>query len=301
MKNNKFIFLLIYGLGFFINEGVLAQNKVHLVPEFSFGIVADCQYNNVVGTTERKYSLSNSKLEKCVSHFNTMDLEYVIHLGDFIDRDFNNFEIVNPIYNGLKMPGYHVLGNHDFVVRDDLKKNVPQKMGLKSRYYDFEVKGWRFIVLDGNDISFHAYPQNSEKFNEASKYFTEHKVTSPKWNGALGSNQLNWLKEVLDNASKNKEKVILYCHFPIFPDDKHNLWNAPEIITLIENYTNVKAYINGHNHTGNYGSKNGIHYLTLRAMVDTNENSYMVVQVFKDYLQIIGYGREENRTLKIID
>lgn len=301
MKNNKFIFLLIFVLGFFINEGVLAQNKENLVPEFSFGIVADCQYNNVVGTTERKYSLSNSKLEKCVSHFNTMDLEYVIHLGDFIDRDFNNFEVVNPIYNGLKMPGYHVLGNHDFVVQDDLKKNVPQKMGLKSRYYDFEVKGWRFIVLDGNDISFHAYPQNIAKFNEASKYFTEHKVTSPKWNGALGSVQLNWLKEVLDNATKNKEKVVLYCHFPIFPDDKHNLWNAPEIITLIENYNNVKAYINGHNHTGNYGSKNGIHYLTLRAMVDTNENSYMVVQVFKDHLQIIGYGREENRTLKIID
>lgn len=76
--------------------------------EFSFGVIADCQYCNVQGTGVRKYSISHHKLEKCVTHFNTMDLKYVVHLGDFIDRDFKSFDIVSPIYTQLIMPKYHV-------------------------------------------------------------------------------------------------------------------------------------------------------------------------------------------------
>lgn len=298
MKFNSIIFYLItFGLGLLLNENVLAQKKESLQIDFSFGIVSDCQYSDVVGTAERKYSISNVKLEECVSHFNTMELEYVIHLGDFIDGKFKNFDVVNPIYNQLDAPKFHVLGNHDFAVKDEKKKDVPQKMGLPSRYYDFRIKGWRFIVLDGNDISFHAYPKDSDKFMEASKYYAEHKINSPKWNGAIGLTQLIWLKGVLEKASRNKEKVILYCHFPVFPENIHNLWNASEITSLIEDYPNVKAYINGHNHGGNYGVEKGVHYLTIKGMVDTNQSSYAVVQVYKDHLKIVGYGREDTRVL----
>ncbi len=132
--------------------------------QYAFGAIADCQYHDIKGNGVRKYSLSKSKLSNCVEKFNKMDLEYVVHLGDFIDRDFESFDVLNPIFNTLHMPKYHVLGNHDFSVKDDLKKDVPKKMGLTERYYDFYVKGWRFIVLDGNDISFHANPKNSEEW-----------------------------------------------------------------------------------------------------------------------------------------
>ncbi len=226
-----------------------------------------------------------------------MDLEYVIHLGDFIDRDFKSFDVVSPIYNQLKVPKYHVLGNHDFSVEDEKKKEVPQKLSMESRYYDFKVNGWRFIVLDGNDISFHAYPSNSEKFNEAFEYYENNAVDSPKWNGAVGSDQLNWLKKVLETASKEIEKVIIFCHFPVFPSNIHNLWNADEIIKLIEPFPCVKAYVNGHNHQGNYGIKDSIHYITLKGMVDTDQTSYATVHVYKDSLKLIGYGREENKKL----
>ncbi|MFT6059924.1 MAG: hypothetical protein ACJAU9_001352 [Lentimonas sp.] len=33
-----------------------------------------------------------------------LDLAFVTHLGDFIDRDFESFDEVNSIYNQLKMP-----------------------------------------------------------------------------------------------------------------------------------------------------------------------------------------------------
>jgi len=110
---------------------------------------------------------------------------------------------------------------------------------------------------------------------------------------------MDWLHRVLEKATANKEKVIIFCHFPVYPENVHNLWNAGELIQVIENYSCVRAYMSGHNHDGNYGMKNGVHYLTMKGMVDTEQNSYSVVNVYKDRLEIQGFGREKDRVLEI--
>ena len=150
-------------------------------------------------------------------------------------------------------------------------------------------------MLDGNDISFHAYPKQSEKYKEAEEYYTANSISSPKWNGGLSRKQLDWLQAVLQSATEKAEQVILYSHFPIYPDDVHNLWNAGEVVDLIEGYSCVKAFINGHNHAGNYGVKQGLHFLTLQGMVDTEETSYAVMKVKKRRLIVKGYGREQRK------
>ena len=267
--------------------------------KLTFAAIADCQYCAVESRGVRKYALSKEKLSKCVIHLNSMELEFVIHLGDFIDRDFRSFDVVIPIYKKLKFPKYHVLGNHEFDVKDEYKEDVPKKLGLKSKYYDFKHGKWRFIVLDGNDISFHAYPKNSSSYKASKDYYETNNPKSPKWNGAVGSKQLSWLKSILDKSIKNAEKVIIFCHFPVYPKNSHNLWNAQEMIDLIEPYTCVKAYFSGHNHKGNYAQKKGIHYITLKGMVDTNETSYAVIDIDHEKIVIKGHGREENRELLI--
>lgn len=268
-------------------------------PDFTFGVIADCQYCDVEGSGIRKYSLSGRKLQDAVTHLNTMDLKYVVHLGDFIDRDAESFDVVGPIFNRLKARGYHVLGNHDFSVADSLKLSVPKTMGLISRYYDFEIEGWRFVVLDGNDLSFYAHPKDNQRHAESAAYYERNNLDAPKWNGAVGTEQLAWLESLLEKASRESENVVLYCHFPIYPKDAHVLWNAKEVLELIEAYPSVKAYINGHNHAGNYATHNGIHFLTLKAMVDTKQTSYATVEVYSDRLALTGYGREEDRVMAI--
>lgn len=287
------ILAVLIGISFLIHHEWIKSQP------FSFGVIADCQYCSDPGSGVRKYVASEKKLKQCVDHFNALDLEYVVHLGDFIDRDLASFDIVNPIYKQLKASSYHVLGNHDFSVEDEFKTKVPQIMGLENRYYDYKINGWRFVVLDGNDISFHAYPENSDDFKFAEKYYSEHQIQSPKWNGAVGEKQLSWLYDVLEEASKNNEKIALFCHFPIFPENPHNLWNAGEIIDLIDKFPAVKAYMNGHNHAGNYGVRKNVHYMTFKGMVDTEETSYATVQVLKDKLIIAGFGREENKVLEL--
>jgi len=265
-------------------------------PLFRFGAVADCQYCEAT-SKNRKYSLSPKKLTACVEHYNQMELSFVVHLGDFIDRDFESFDKVVPIYNQLKAPHYHVLGNHDFEVADDKKALVPAKLGLKQRYYDFTRKGWRFIAIDGNDVSLYAWPKGDPRTKAAAEYHKGLNPRPPTWNGAVGDQQLKWIESKLQAATKAKERVILFCHFPIYPKNGHNLWNDKVLTGLLARYPCVAAYLNGHNHAGNYGQRDNIHYLTLKGMVDTEESSYSVIEVYPDRLAVKGFGRESNRSL----
>jgi hypothetical protein len=61
----------------------------------------------------------------------------------------------------------------------------------------------------------------------------------------------------------------------------------------------VAAYVNGHNHAGNYGQRDGIHYLTLKGMVDTEQTSYAVIEIYADRLVVKGFGREKERELPL--
>jgi predicted phosphodiesterase len=268
-------------------------------PLFRFGAVADCQYCEKT-SSKRKYNLSPKKLSACVEHYNKMELSFVVHLGDFIDRDFASFDKVVPIYNQLKAPHYHVLGNHDFEVADDKKALVPAKLGLKHRYYDFARKGWRFIAIDGNDVSLYAWPKNDPRTKAAAEFHKSLKPRPPSWNGALGDEQLKWIEDKLQAATKAKERVMLFCHFPVYPKNSHNLWNAGALTELLSRYPCVAAYVNGHNHAGNYGQRDGIHYLTLKGMVDTEQTSYAVIEVYADRLVVKGFGRETERELPLL-
>ncbi len=265
--------------------------------KFSFGAIADCQYYSGPNRGSRHYLSSAEKLEECIKELNTRDLKFVIHLGDFIDRNYASFDKVSPIYQSLNMPAYHALGNHDFDVADKWKAQIPKQMGMQARYYDFASENWRFIVLDGNDISFHAYPKNSSEYREAEVYYQQNKIRSPKWNGAVGKEQVDWMRKILEVAEGKGERVVIFCHYPVYPADPHNLWNAEEVISILEDFPCVMAYINGHNHKGAYGIKNGIHYLTLKGMVETEINAYSIINVYQNQLIINGHGREVERRL----
>jgi len=275
-------------------------------PEFTFGVVADVHYGDCPSVGSRYYRASLRKLAECVREFKAKKVDFAVQLGDFIEKDFAAFDRLRPIWNRLAMPKYHVLGNHDLSGVTDQKKNaVAAKLGMKSRYYSFEVKGWRFIVLDGNDVSVvgvfprQGNPRYEEGLAMQKRVAKMNKPNTPDWNGGMGSEHTAWLKEELEKASSAGENVILFCHFPVFPPNVHNLWNDDEVLGIIESNQCVRAYVNGHNHAGNYGERNGVHYLTLKGMCETEENAYAIIEVHADHLKVMGYGREPGRVLKL--
>ncbi|MFD1616021.1 metallophosphoesterase [Gelatiniphilus marinus] len=285
---------------------IACKSKTETNPftDFEIGIIADCQYCNCETQGNRFYKQSIGKFKSAVEKLNTKELDYTIHLGDFIDRNFESFDSVLPIWNSLKSEKYHVLGNHDFSVSDSLKPLVPTTMGLKNRYYSFIKNNWRFIVLDGNDLSYYGVIANSKK-KETDSLFkllkNEDEPNLKTWNGGLSLDQLQWVKEELNQAKNKNEYVGFYCHFPAGRNgDAHNLWNYKQFLQLIDSYDNVKFYFNGHNHNGDYLEKNSVHHLTFKGMLDTkNTSAFATAKFTKDSIFIKGYGREITRALKI--
>jgi predicted phosphodiesterase len=271
--------------------------------DFRIGLIADCQYCDCETRGKRHYRASKDRLAEAVKTLNNFNLKYTIHTGDFIDRDFKSYDTLLPIWNQLKSKKYHVLGNHDFEVEETLRSSIFEKLNIQNRYYSFSEGNWRFIVLDGNDLSFHGGLTEEKKKQTDSLYNSlkdEDLEYMQKWNGGLSQMQLNWVKSELELATKNKERVGFYCHFPIYPEEIHNLWNRKDLMDLISQYSCVKLYINGHNHAGAYEAINGIHFLTLKGMVETADNSSFAMATFsKDTVLIRGYGREISRKLVI--
>ncbi len=281
-------------------RATVKEGKATTEQPLRFGAIADCQFADVPARGSRHYQLASKKLSATVKDLNEEKLDFVIHLGDFIDRDWDSFDIVGPIFNSLKAPGYHLLGNHDYSVIDSKKREVVDRLGMPSRYYDFIVKGWRFIVLDGNEFSLYAHPTGSKQLDK-SKALRKKYGNPPDYCGGMGKIQIKWMLSRIAMARDAGEKVILFNHFPIYPANRgHNLWNDTELLEILKPYAGtVVAWINGHNHGGGYAERDGIHYLTLKGMLDTKENAYAIISAGKDILQVDGFGREPDRTLKL--
>lgn len=258
----------------------------------TFGIVADLQYCDADPENNRYFRNAPQKLKQAIAEFNQHNLDYVINLGDTIDHDWSSFDEILPVFNQSNAPVYHVLGNHDYEVEDLHKTQVHKKIGT-NKYFEFSLKNWRFIVLDGNEISTYANLKNEANYQKAEIWLKEEKINANFWNGGIGTVQLDWLKKTLKKAEENYENAIIFCHFPIYPVHRHNLLNDKELIQLISNYSCVKAWFSGHNHDGNYGRLNNNHFINVKGMVDfESELTFSIVQLDEKKIRVKGFGNE---------
>jgi len=271
------------------------------VAQIKIGVFADCQYCNCETAGTRFYRNSLEKLEECINQFNqNKKIDFVVGLGDIIDRDFASFDSVNAILSKSKNEVYQVIGNHDLEVEKMFLEQVPSKLNLEKTWYAFNKKGWHFIFLNGNDITFHS--NHAEIVNQA-KEMTEQlkkegKPNYHEWNGGIGKEQMQWFEKELKQAEHNNLKVAVFCHYPLLPFEAHALWNSEELLAILAKYNAVKLYMNGHNHRGNYAFQHGIHFVNLKGMVETEtENAFSIISFSDKQIKIKGFGREESRNL----
>ena len=270
---------------------------------FEIGLVAAAQYADVEAKGTRFYRESISKLGAAVEHFNGRDLAFCVHLGDLIDREWKSFdEITKPLVSS-RQRWHQLLGNHDFDVLDEHKASVPKRMGMAWRYGSFDHGAFRFVVLDTNDVSTYAHASGTPRHAAAAKELARIEAAklpqAKPWNGGLGAEQLTWFDRTCTEARGAARKVIVLAHHPVFPDNQHNLWNATEVLAAVDRHTHVVAWINGHNHAGAFGERNGVPYVTMRGMVETRDTTaFATARVLADRIVLSGHGREPSRELK---
>ena len=113
----------------------------------------------------------------------------------------------------------------------------------------------------------------------------------------VGYQQLAWLEAELGAADAAGEAAILLRHFPALGADGHRLWNGEEVLAVIDRHPSVVAWLNGHDHAGGHVERKGVHHLTFRGMVDTDENAFALVELEPGRLRVRGFGREPDREL----
>jgi len=264
--------------------------------------VADPQYADKSTAGNRYYRESLWKLEEAIDTFNYNHVDFVQNLGDIIDVEWGSFDSIIPVYKNLSpdIENYHLLGNHDFAIDSSHLEKLLEILSMPDYYYSYVKKSWRFIVLDATDYSYYANPLHKYDTALINAYYNNIKgqPNLQTWNGAIGKDQQDWLKKELESAKSLGQKVIIFSHMPVLPlNTSENLLNDFEIIEILENSSCVRAFINGHRHSGNYAFKNGIHYITLFGMVETMINSFGILEIYNDSLVLKGYGNQNDLLL----
>lgn len=260
-----------------------------------FGMVTDVHYADIDSRGSRHYRQSMMKLQECVAHMISEDVDFLIELGDF--KDFADGETeettlahLDAVENELRQfggPLYHVLGNHDVdnITKQQFLDRVENTDIPRDRsFYAFNRSGVRFIVLDAN------FRGDGAPYSKGDFDWTDTHIP-PR--------ELEWLKEELRITHR---PVVVFIHQPLDGEGPEYVKNAPEVRNVLESAKRVLAVFQGHRHDGGISRIEGINYYTLPAMVEGSgpENSaYAVVRIESDLtLSITGRRKAESVTIK---
>ena len=196
--------------------------------------------------------------ENTVAEINKIpDLNFVLVAGDLTqDAEPWNIDELRRILDGLKVPYFVVLGNHDLSLVPHEKKDQPVSL---SKY---TVAG-AFIGRSGGMVpgmTYYAHEVAKDlvliSFDTSRAQVFVPEANLNDFGGRLDDGQLRWLEAVL---KKNQKKtIVVLTHHSLVPwhdgDAKnHNYWrwfwldNAGDVRGLLKKY-GVKVVFSGHRH-----------------------------------------------------
>lgn len=260
-----------------------------------FGIVTDCHYADADAQGTRFYRESLDKLSECVALMNTERVDFLIELGDFKDQDktpaeqntLSYLQAAEKAFRKFNGPTYHVLGNHDMdsISKIQFLKRVDNtNINSNRSYYSFDSNGLHFIVLDAN------YRANGVDYENGNFDWTDANIPS---------HEIDWLRQDLSAAHG---AVIVFIHQLLDGTGSVYVKNAEQVRQVLETSGKVLAVFQGHHHPGSYSNIAGIHYYTLKALVEGHgpeNNSYAIAEVHPDNSIIVtGYRKALSIELK---
>ena len=250
-----------------------------ILPLATIGLFSDAHYAQLV-YADRHCDESLDKLSQCVAEFVARRPDFVVNLGDFIDKadresvELRNLDAIRRVFEGFSGEKHHVLGNHDVGTLN--KETYLEGAGgaVREPFYAFDRGLLRCLILDSN-------------CHEDGSDFAQGEFD---WDNAwVSPQQVGWLREELSDAGERP--VVVFCHGNLDGRridgklDPHVVRNSDEIRKILETHGNVVAVVQGHYHPGFERVIGGIPYIGLRAMVVGSglaNNSYGILSVYQD-------------------
>ena len=308
-------------------ESSVRPTAESVVPVVRFGISAD---DHLIGGSTSGHLAYTQNFVRAMQQWQP---DFVIDLGDFAcqcaegqttpqlhDCQLEYLKVHWALFCTVPCPAYIVMGNHDVgwieggdevitpadlyershAGEDITKSEFLAVTKMPGRYYSFNVKGYHFIVLDGNN-------QPREE-NEPAH--------DGVWGGyAIDETQKVWLAQDL-TANRDKLKVV-FCHeelhhtpvegsgeggdvpFPPVGKEVSYVGNGWQVREMLAADGKVIACFHGHKHRNRWAVYGGVNYITLAAQ--HYEGSYARVAVSHSLhrLYIRGRSNQCNYTLPL--
>lgn len=193
--------------------GALRAEGEHPGEDFSFIAVNDTHYiDDRCGEWLRT---AVAKMKEC-----SPKAELCLMSGDYTDHGtVAELEAAREVFDGLGVPTYGVIGNHDWRTNDDRK---PYEQVFPNRInYRFDHRGWQFLALDTTE--------------------------GQKANGThIADDTLRWVDDQLPKLDA-KKPLILVSHFQLGPAIRNRPRNADALLERFKPH-NLRAVFCGHFH-----------------------------------------------------
>lgn len=194
-------------------------------------------------------------LGRIVERAEAEGVAFAMQLGDFVHAARRDADYLS-VWNGAKVPTRNVVGNHD----DD---GGPHEETLEAfrqgcGWYHFDVRGFRFVVLDTN------YALVDGRYIHYGKGcgFVQWKLP-PASRMRLHPDEIAWLGEVL---GKSPFPCVVCSHRSLLGDDEDSL--AVRALFSKVNAANpgrVVMAMNGHTHNDAWRVVDGVAYFTVNS------------------------------------
>jgi alkaline phosphatase len=266
----------------------VSGSEVAALPVVRAGILTDLHYGDKEPTKTRFYRETPRKLEEAVQKLNEEKPDFIVELGDLIDQaktveqEIAWLDEIEKVYAKAVPPRHYVLGNH--CVATLTKAEFAAHTGAsKTPHYSFDHGGIHFVILDA------CYRADGVPYERSNAAWTDANVPAA---------ELKWLQEDLKAST---QPVVVFAHQRLDEAGKHGVKNAAEVRTLLEKSGRVTAVFQGHSHQNGYQQINGIHYVTLAALIEGSgeeNNSYGILEVMSDgAIRIKGFRKMQARDL----
>lgn len=275
--------MLATGTGLLSASQLIAANA-DAKPAVRLGLITDLHYADKKPVGSRHYRESLAKLAEAAKQFESLKPDFVVELGDLIDRaesvavEMNYLKRINKDFAALPGKKHYVLGNH--CVDTLTKEEFLGEVGQKASYYSFDQGGFHFIVLDA------CFRSDGEPYGRRNFKWTDPNISAK---------ELAWLAADL---KQTKSKTIVFAHQRLDVNNNHAVKNAAAVRKVLETSGNVLAVFQGHSHKNDHKHINGIHYCVHRAMVEGSgeeNNGFSTLDVFADgTLKLTGFRDQEN-------
>ncbi len=253
-------------------------------PVVRLGLLTDIHYADRSTRGTRCYRDSIGKMREAVRAFNEKKVALAFELGDMIDSapdvetERGYLEAIDAEFRKCTGRCCHVVGNH--CVSGLTKKAFLKTTGEKATYYSFDHSGFHFVVLDG------CFRSDGVPYGENNFDWTDSNIPPQ---------ELAWLKADLADTTK---PTCCFVHQRVDTVGHIAIKNGPQVRKVLEDSGQVLAVFQGHHHANDHSQINGIHYCTLRSVVDgtSPENSaYAIAELYADgSIRLDGFRKQDD-------